>query len=65
MPPAAHERPTDPEARKPETRRSQEGRKEVAMLVTMTSLLLLAAIALGLQGARPAREWAPVRVRIR
>jgi hypothetical protein len=35
------------------------------MLVTMTSLLLLAAIALGLQGARPAREWAPVRVRIR
>lgn len=35
------------------------------MLVTITSLLLLAAVALGVQGARPARALAPVRLRNR
>lgn len=35
------------------------------MLVTISSLLLLAAVALGVQGARPARAPVAVRVRIR
>lgn len=39
--------------------------KEVAMLVALSSALLLAAIALGFQPARPQRAVAPVRVRIR
>lgn len=39
--------------------------KEVAMLVTITSLLLLAAVALGVQGARPARAPVPIRIRNR
>ena len=42
-----------------------QGNKEVAMLVAVTSTLLLAGIALGIQSAKPRREVAPVRVRVR
>lgn len=41
------------------------GNKEVAMLVAVTSALLLAAIALGIQSAKPRPAVVPVRVRIR
>lgn len=42
-----------------------QGDKEDAMLVAVTSALLLAAIALGIQSAKPRRAVAPVRVRVR